>query len=209
MSDPCCSYDVLYTKDGNKKRKTYHDGTLTSTKKISGYTVVLKDDSQKEIFRKNLSVAKYDCGTEIKLGAFDVMIEKENSTLESPAESTQKEITPPLKLSHNTKADVPRKILKTLPSIITSNIQKSKNHAASQRPIALDESLLRLMRPHQIEGAHFILGCLGRNIDTASLDHIDFVDDDFMLPSVSVQVAGPHQHFRGAILADEMGVYSK
>jgi SNF2 family DNA or RNA helicase len=205
MSEPRDVYDVLYTKDGNKKRKTYHDGTLTRTKKTAGYVVVLQNDSQKEIFRKNIAHASYECGTEVKLGIFDVMIEKENATGEIVAENIP-ELSNPKTVSQTTKLSGPRKVLCSVHSKGLSAVTLKSKSVGAPRPFSLDESLLRLMHPHQIEGATFLLECLdGKKMDDMLTEDIDSVDDDFILPS-KTEPDTQIQQFRGAILADEMGM---
>lgn len=85
--------------------------------------------------------------------------------------------------------------------------------------LAIDNILLRKMRPHQVTGAHFLLDCLkGRvqqrskngdekgNKQTAPVDD-DNDDDDFILPTSPAQPsASKVEMYTGAILADEMGL---
>ena len=77
------SYEVLYTKDpAHKKRKVFHDGLMKieeNTRGSTKYKVILYNDENKVIFQHGeQSVDKYISDSEVKLGAYQVQIEKEN-----------------------------------------------------------------------------------------------------------------------------------
>jgi hypothetical protein len=77
------SYEVLYTKDpAHKKRKVFHDGLMKieeNTRGSTKYKVILYNDENKVIFQHGeQNVDKYISDSEVKLGAYQVQIEKEN-----------------------------------------------------------------------------------------------------------------------------------
>lgn len=250
-------FQVLFTKDGNKKRKIYHDGILTSTQKANGCIVVLKNDANKEIFRKSLGSANYQCGTEIKLGLYDIMIEKENSpgltalTANSCLDVGRDTINSTIEQRKTNKSSLlttcnPSVQYYSSHHLVSSSYNQSSEACAppsgtrkrthptdahlpcppfarrKTREVALDECLLRVMHPHQIEGARFLLGCLQTPVPptanctegssfpsrcggNASEDGGGERDEFFMREVGDEGEAEGERRLRGAILADEMG----
>ena len=78
------SYRVLYTKSGNKKRKTYQDGELL----ITSGSITLVDDQQKDIYKKKCYNPSVKSGEEITLGPFDVQIEDAVNSAKSAPTTT-------------------------------------------------------------------------------------------------------------------------
>jgi len=73
------SYKVLYTKDGSKKRKIFHDGTLVIKRSVgSSCTTVLYDENIQELRKttENNASKAYSVGDEFNFGAYMIQIEE-------------------------------------------------------------------------------------------------------------------------------------
>jgi SNF2 family DNA or RNA helicase len=215
-------FEVLFTKDGSKKRKVYNDGSLqillkpsasnppqstsSSTHGHGSYSVILSDDNGKELFRKTLTedqIKDFLPSNEITLNQYLVQIEKETDKIASVAEITSQqeieEAKTPMNLL-NTKKFLPKFPSKRLMSSKPNTVNTVASVAQQPMKLQIDASLLRVMREHQVEAADFIMNCFQSPPQEQDRDEDD---DDFLIPR-------KHQPgtelMRGAILADDMGL---
>jgi hypothetical protein len=82
------SFEILYTKDpSHKKRKVYHDGLMNIEDNSRGSTafkvVLLSEDNKVLCQLGEKDVSKYVSDSEVKIGAYQVQIEKENTAPDS------------------------------------------------------------------------------------------------------------------------------
>ena len=89
------SFEVLYTKDpAHKKRKVYHDGILrveTNERGSTAFKVILLSEDNKVLFQQGSTgkdVSKYRSDSEVKVGSYQVQIEKENTLPGTEQEKT-------------------------------------------------------------------------------------------------------------------------
>ena len=109
-------YDILYSKDApHKKRKIYHDGLMKVEESAVGSSkVILLNDEDKVLFQQKVQdTTKFVSDSEVKIGVYQVQIEKENVSPDSSCVSASS--IPPLasvkarKIKQLSAAPVPRK----------------------------------------------------------------------------------------------------
>ncbi len=206
------SFKVLYTKDTLKKRKAYQDGKFSVRKTVNdSCQFVLLDENDKEVKRVTDKSTKFkvEIGTEFTFGAFGVQVEElidavETESTESGTtvvqQRTAPSVLPPAKkmfskfiVKSSLTPSVAANISVSYPthtSLVVGSISHPRKPMQQVHEAVLDPSLAKVMRPHQISGANFLLQRLsGTLTDTESGSN----SSDTVC--------------RGAILADEVTIF--
>eukprot|EP01041_Mallomonas_annulata_P010825 gene10825-22578_t len=234
--DSIRKFAALYTKSSSKKRKVYQDGCVILLKKNSGIVAALLNDESSEIFRKQITEETVRLlstpGVEMELGPYAIQLEdeifelsvinKENIKVPKLTESTRipsttKQINKPFVSSQKTVTN----------KISDSNFTKDNSNSNTTTPVLLDPSLERVMRPHQVEAALFLITCLQGKPEVVvdndyektkkipSDGNLNDDDDDNDIweecprspsPPPSPKKKSKPRIYSGAILGDEMGL---
>ncbi len=198
------TYKVLFTKDSMKKRKAYQDGVFTIKKTIGDTCLfILSDDSGAELKKVSDKYSKYVVKTngEFSFGIYGVQVEEMVNDLTVATSVVSENTTKKPFLNKNPfvqlKAQKPIATVAHIEQLSGfTNDQSSHNallstykarRVAHINEVSFDPSLMKMLRPHQVEGAEFLLERLttGLEVGVGSQE----TDDDT---------------FKGAILADEV-----
>lgn len=192
MSNSRC-FDVVYSKDRNKKRKVFCDGKLY----LDNDQLLLRNQDGEFIAKKRISLKEVQViqeGETLELFHYEIQIERESKDGEDSIDisnSTHKE-PEPLKESKSKAAGSER--LHIGDADPSKALARPSHSVAPPRSLSnsclksleIDHALRRLMKLHQVEACEFLFQALeGKEHD---------VNND----------AG--SAIRGAILADEMGL---
>jgi hypothetical protein len=200
------SYKVLYTKDTLKKRKAYQDGKFSVRKTVNDSCLfVLYDECDKEVKRVTDKASKFkvEVGTEFMFGAFGVQVEELVDGVDSEPALQQQQpspLIPPLKKPFSkfsiktNPVSVPNSGASTAvaypshTSLAVGSVSHPRKQVQQLHEAILDPSLAKVMRPHQVSGANFLLQRLSGSLSAES---------DSSSSSSDLTC-------RGAILADEV-----
>ena len=122
MTEQDRSFRVLYTKGGNKKRKTYQDGILS----VSSSALTLIDADGKDVHKKKCYMPTVTCGEEIVLGIYEVQIEEENGVVSEEISQASIKNPPPPLISAVVGLGYVRHTSKSYQSIAEPSIQLKK-----------------------------------------------------------------------------------
>lgn len=193
------SFKVLYTKDGQKKRKAYQDGSFSLKKNINDSCLfTLFDEYGKEVKKVTEKLTKFNIkiGGEFVFGSFEVQVEE---VIEG-ADDSSFNVTAPPSLSVPTKKPFSKfsTVSSDQSSVVSYPMHKSlsiSNGVPKKITPAveatLDPSVSKVMRPHQVEGATFLLRRL--------------IDGDQQIGDSSA-MKSQENVCKGAILADEVNI---
>jgi len=241
------SFKMIHCKDSGKKRKSFQDGLIITSVKNGGTHVSLTDDSHQHIW-SGQSKATITEGFDGLIGFYHVVVEaevreeKENFEVETVECAVSQPKLKPFAVSKRLKIEpsapssssLSRSLLSSSSASASSGASEGSNKSLGlkqlQRPVpskgeflpTLDPILMKHMKPHQIEGANFLLNCLFRDDllvpATAGSDGVergdddddeddgDFVDKPKFTPGRIHNGRSSYldQRIRGCILADDM-----
>lgn len=168
------SYEVLYTKDINKKKKLFHDGIIIINNKNNLQTLLLFDKEKKEITKRNLikeQINEIKKNNEIIIGQYLIQIEKEyNKSKEEERkekeerkqqeQQEQDEEQEQQEEELEEKQEKRRKVLGINNKGISRSLGNRMNTTSvinTPLPMSreIDPSLLRVMRAHQVKTITF------------------------------------------------------
>jgi hypothetical protein len=193
--NPEKSYKVLYTKDGQKKRKAYQDGSFSVKKNVNDSCLfTLFDEYGKEVKKVTEKMTKFNVkiGGEFVFGSFEVQVEEIiNGT--TPSDINVSTVLPiptkkPFAKFSSSASDQNSAVSFPMHKSLSGSIAAPKK-LAPVMAATLDASVSKVMRPHQIEGAKFLLRRL--------------IDGDKLDGDISGE-KGQEDRCKGAILADEV-----
>jgi hypothetical protein len=145
------SYKVLYTKDGNKKRKIFHEGSLIVKKSVgSSCTTILWDEHQQELRKStdNSTSKSYSSGDEFMFGIYLIQIEEvtqkaeevENSIINTPVPTRSLPQGPPTSLGRQPfKTPRPLAPMSLKTSVEPIPQVKEENQDTEERPLTSTE----------------------------------------------------------------------
>jgi hypothetical protein len=193
-------FKVLYTKDGQKKRKAYQDGSFSIKKNVNDSCVfTLIDEYGKDVKKVTEKLTKYKVatGSEFVFGAFEIQVEESCDDKNASVDSSL--LQPQSGIASQKFQPPPKKLLSVAaqPNFLNaypnhkslSGTSSAPKKVAPQPDATLDPSVSKLMRPHQIEGANFLLKRL--------------IDGDISTNENS-NLTNQNDKCNGAILADEV-----
>jgi hypothetical protein len=225
------SYRVLYiTKDNHlKKRKVYQDGTIkiqkSTSKELDSFEVTLVDVEGSDVRKATMKDASiFRTGEEVPFLSFFVQVEElvvdnnsnqliMSSSIEIDNESIKKskilkQYNSTQKIQFSMQPSTVKFKVPVAPAVpANANAIASMNcinTVDQSHSVYLDSFLLRQMRPHQVEGANFLINCLqskqSDNETTKSYNNNDEDDgENFYMSNDNKPV-----QCTGAILADEV-----
>ena len=177
MTELVQKYNVLYVKKSEKKRKIYSDGQLFVSRVANQptiATVTLKDDEGKDVYKKKGPFqSQVNTGDEVIIGGvYEIQVEglmdvltstnNDSGTVGNVVVDTMEKKK--FKLSSGVSGPPLTLPSRPLPSSINSSSScrvmqlphQKQSLPSTSTDMSIDSSLLRIMRPHQIEGMNMI-----------------------------------------------------
>lgn len=155
-------FDILYSKDLLKKKKIYYDGNLLLQRKGITLFILLSDENNKELLKRTLTEEQekeIKIGNEITIGNYLIQIEKEkNCNIKIQKNEEINEIE---------TLKTPPQVKKVINPILTKSMTRTSlnsrgtinSNTTGPLPLSreLDQSLMRVMRAHQVCSILFYL----------------------------------------------------
>lgn len=158
------AFETLYSKDGNKKRKVFHDGWLA----LHGSSAVLHTAEGAVLHKRKFSPVELRdlCkDSEPAMGPYVLQVGDAVNTSRIPtkASSSARKATKESATSDNeTSADQTTDAKPSISSTAFTKMSAFLPSQAAQRELEVDAALQRRMRPHQLDAAQFIFAALER-----------------------------------------------